>query len=33
VDRLLGEWRIPKDSAAGRRAFAQRLEGRLSNDN
>ena len=32
VDRLLGEWRIPKDSAAGRRAFAQRLEGRRRED-
>ena len=27
-----GEWRIPKDSAAGRRAFAQRLEGRRRED-
>ena len=27
VDRLLGEWRIPKDSAAGRREFA-RADGR-----
>jgi putative transposase len=28
VDRLLGEWGIPKDSPAGRRRFAQCLEGR-----
>jgi REP element-mobilizing transposase RayT len=28
VDRLLGEWGIPKDSAAGRRAFARRMEWR-----
>ena len=28
MDRLLGEWRIPKDSAAGRRVFAERMEGR-----
>jgi REP element-mobilizing transposase RayT len=28
VDRLLGEWGIPKDSPAGRRAFSERLEGR-----
>ena len=28
VDRLLGEYRIPKDSAAGRRAFERELEGR-----
>jgi len=28
VDRLLGEWAIPKDSVAGRRVFGQRMEGR-----
>jgi hypothetical protein len=28
VDRLLGEWGIPKDSAAGRRQFGLRLEER-----
>lgn len=28
VDRLLGEYRIPKDSAAGRRALERELEGR-----
>jgi hypothetical protein len=28
VDRLLGEWRIPQDTAAGRRAFATGLEQR-----
>ncbi len=28
VDRLLGEWGIPKDSAAGRRVFAERMEWR-----
>jgi putative transposase len=28
VDRLLGEWGIPKDRAAGRRAFGERMEGR-----
>jgi REP element-mobilizing transposase RayT len=32
VDRLLGEWRIPKDSAAGRRALAQGLAGRRTED-
>jgi len=32
VDRLLGEWRIPKDSPAGRRAFATGLEGRRAED-
>ena len=26
VDRLLGEWGIPKDSAAGRRVFEERME-------
>ncbi len=28
VDRLLGEWAIPKDSAAGRRVFQERMEWR-----
>jgi len=28
VDRLLGEWRIPKDSAAGRRVFEAEMEKR-----
>ncbi len=28
VDRLLGEWRIPEDSPAGRRVFAQSMEQR-----
>jgi len=28
VDRLLGEWRIPRDSKAGRRVFAERMEAR-----
>jgi len=28
VDRLLGEWGIPKDSAAGRRVFGERMEWR-----
>jgi hypothetical protein len=28
VQRLLGEWRIPKDSEAGRRAFARGMEQR-----
>jgi putative transposase len=28
VDRLLGEWGIPKDSVAGRREFEARMEGR-----
>jgi REP element-mobilizing transposase RayT len=32
VDRLLGEWRIPKDSAAGRRVFAECLERRRTED-
>ena len=32
MDRLLGEWRIPKDSAAGRRVFAQGMERRRSED-
>jgi hypothetical protein len=33
VARLLGEWGIPRDSAAGRRAFAGRMEGRRREDN
>ncbi|SRR6266404_4813656 len=28
LDRLLGEWGIPKDSAAGRRVFGERMEWR-----
>jgi hypothetical protein len=32
VDRLLGEWGIPKDSAAGREVFAARLESRRRED-
>jgi putative transposase len=32
VDRLLGEWHIPKDSPAGRRAFAAGVEGRRAED-
>jgi len=32
VDRLLGEWRIPKDSAAGRQSFAQAMERRRIED-
>jgi REP element-mobilizing transposase RayT len=32
VDRLLGEWGIPKDSASGRRVFAERMEGRRQQD-
>ena len=32
VDRLLGEWRIAKDSAAGRRALGQGLERRRQED-
>ena len=28
VDRMLGEWGIPQDSAAGRRVFEERLEWR-----
>jgi putative transposase len=32
VDRLLGEWRIPKDSAAGRREFEKRMEWRRRED-
>jgi hypothetical protein len=28
VDRLLGEWRIPKDSETGRRIFSERMEAR-----
>ena len=33
VDRLLGEMGIPKDSAAGRRAFAGRMQERASQEN
>lgn len=32
VDRLLGEWRIPQDSEAGRRAFAQAMESRRNEE-
>ncbi len=32
VDRLLGEWRIPKDSPAGRQTFAAGLEVRRTED-
>jgi REP element-mobilizing transposase RayT len=32
TDRLLGEWRIPKDSPAGRRVFAAGMEGRRTED-
>lgn len=32
VDRLLGEWRIPQDSPAGRRVLAGALEGRRTED-
>jgi REP element-mobilizing transposase RayT len=32
ADRLLGEWRIPKDSAAGRREFSKRMERRRTED-
>lgn len=32
VDRLLGEWGIPKDTAAGRRVFAERMECRRWED-
>jgi REP element-mobilizing transposase RayT len=32
VDRLLGEWGIPKDSAAGRKVFAKRMEWRRGQD-
>jgi putative transposase len=32
VDRLLGEWRIPKDSVAGRRIFGEGMEGRRKED-
>jgi REP element-mobilizing transposase RayT len=32
VDRLLGEWRIPKDSPVGRRAFGEGLEWRRRED-
>jgi len=33
VDRVLGEWRIPKDSAAGHRRFQEILEERRAMDN
>ncbi len=33
VDRLLGEYRVPKDSAAGRRYFAEALEARRQGEN
>lgn len=32
VDRLLGEWRIPKDSPVGRRAFGEGMERRRRED-
>src|ERR1039458_8627600 len=32
VDRLLGEWGIPKDSEAGREVFAERMERRRGED-
>ncbi len=32
VDRLLGEWRIPKDRAAGRRVFGEGMERRRRED-
>jgi putative transposase len=32
VDRLLGEWGIPKDSEAGRRVFEERMEWRRGED-
>ena len=32
VDRLLGEWGIPKDSEAGRRVFEERMEWRRGQD-
>ncbi len=32
VDRLLGEWGIPKDSEAGRRVFGERMERRRGED-
>jgi len=32
ADRLLGEWKIPRDSAAGRRAFAAGMEQRRKED-
>ena len=32
VDRLLGEWGIPKDSVAGRRVFGERMEQRRRED-
>ena len=33
VERLLGEWRIPKDSPAGRERFAAAMEERRAQDN
>ena len=33
VDRLLGQWGIPKDSPAGRKHFAQRMEHRRHQEN
>ena len=33
VDRLLGEWGIPRDSSAGRKQFGQRMERRRSEKN
>jgi len=32
VDRLLGEWRIPKDSPAGRKVFGEQMERRRQED-
>jgi len=32
VDRLLGEWRIPKDNAVGRRVFSEQMERRRAED-
>jgi len=32
VDQLLGEWRIPRDSAAGRRQFEEGMEGRRAQE-
>jgi hypothetical protein len=32
VDRLLAEWSIARDSAAGRRVFGERTEGRRGED-
>jgi len=33
ADRLLGEWRIPKDSPAGRRQFGRCMEARRTQEN